>query len=262
VTTWTVGNVKVVRIVDLEVDLPAAQPVPDWCVPAFANGRGDVGIAFSTFAISSAGQRIVVDPWLANDGPRDRADASVVAERLLGALAAAGFPAEAVDVVVNTHLDGVGWNTRPAADGDAWIPSFPQARYLWSDLQLERHLADDRLAPLVDAGLIDAIAPGDRITDEVGVEDAPGHDEGHLTVRIDSGGETAAIPGHLFLSPLQLVDPSIAFDVDPASAAATRTKLLTDLAERQGLLLSPLLGGPGGGFVRRAGAGWSLEVSA
>jgi glyoxylase-like metal-dependent hydrolase (beta-lactamase superfamily II) len=114
----------------------------------------------------------------------------------------------------------------------------------------------------VTAGLIDGIAPGDQLTDEVCVEDAPGHDEGHLSVRIDDGGETAVIPGHLFLSPLQVADPSIPFDADPTTAASTRTELLTDLAAREGRLLSPLLGGPGGGVVRRAGAGWCLEVGA
>ncbi len=260
-TTWTVGDVKVVRVVDLEVDLPAGRPVPDWCVPAFANGRGEVGLAFSAFGILAAGRRIVVDPWLANDGPRGRKGAAGVAERLLHALAEAGFAAEEVDVVVNTHLDGIGWNTRPAPSG-AWVPSFPAARYRWSAVQLDRHGADDRLGPLLAANVIDAVAPGDHLTSEVSLEDAPGHEGGHLAVRIESRGETAVIPGHLFLSPLQVADPSIPFDEDPVTAAETRTRLLNDLADRQGLLLSPLLGGPGGGVVHRAGAGWCLDAHA
>ena len=69
------GGLKVVRIVDLELDLPAAQPVPDWCVPAFANGRGDVGIASAPLRSRRPASGFVVDPWLANDGPRDRVDA-------------------------------------------------------------------------------------------------------------------------------------------------------------------------------------------
>lgn len=260
--TWTVGEAEIVRIVDLELDLPAGRLVPDWCVPAFANGKGEVGLAFSAFAIRSGGRRMVVDPWLANDGPRDRAGAAGVAQRLLDELARAGFAPESVDVVVNTHLDGIGWNTRPGADAEGWVPTFPNARYRWSAVQLDRHRADDRLAPLLSAGVVDAVEPGDQLGDAVWVEDAPGHEPGHLCVRIDSGGETAAIPGHLFLSPLQVADPAIPFDEDPVTAATTRTDLLTDLAERQGLLLSPLLGGPGGGVVRQTGAGWWLDVGA
>lgn len=261
-TTWTVGDVRIVRIVDLEVDLPAGRPVPDWCVPAFANGRGEVGLAFSAFGIFSAGRRIVVDPWLANDGPRGREGAAAVAERLLHELAEAGFAAGEVDAVVNTHLDGIGWNTRPAPHGGAWVPSFPNARYHWSAIQLDRRAADDRLVPLLAANVIDAVAPGDQLTSEVSVQDAPGHERGHLAVRIDSGGQVAIIPGHLFLSPLQVADPAIPFDEDQVTAADTRTRLLNDLADRQGLLLSPLLGGPGGGVVRRAGRGWCLDACA
>ena len=260
---WTVGDVTVVRCVDLELDLPADRPVPEWCVPMFANGHGDVGLAFSAFGIASAGLRIVVDPWLANDGPRERPGAADVAQRLLSDLALAGFPADEVDVVVNTHLDGIGWNTRPAsAPGSAerWVPSFPNARYRWSAAQIERYRQDGRLTPLLAASVVDAIAPGDRLTEEVGIEDAPGHESGHLAVRIDSAGETAVIPGHLFLSPLQVADPTIPFDEDPGTAAQTRTSLLNDLADRHGLLISPLLGGPGGGTVHRDGDGWRLDA--
>ncbi|MFI0592404.1 MBL fold metallo-hydrolase [Streptomyces griseus] len=47
-------------------------------------------------------------------------------------LRAAGFAPESVDVVVLTHLhaDHVGWNTH--AEGDAWVPTYPNARYLTS----------------------------------------------------------------------------------------------------------------------------------
>jgi glyoxylase-like metal-dependent hydrolase (beta-lactamase superfamily II) len=259
-TTWTVGDATVVRVVDLEIHLPADRPVPGWCIPEFANDAGEVGLAFSAFAVHSAGRRIVVDPWLANDGPRQRHGASGVVERLLDELAAAGFPADEVDAVVNTHLDGIGWNTRPGAGDGEWVPTFPNARYRWSPAQLDRYREDERLAPLLAAGVVDPIGPGDRLTDDVFVVDAPGHEAGHLTVRIESGGRVAAIPGHLFLSPLQVDDPTIPFDEDPVTAASTRTELLSDLASRQGLLLSPLLGGPGGGVVRRAGDTWALEV--
>jgi glyoxylase-like metal-dependent hydrolase (beta-lactamase superfamily II) len=38
--------------------------------------------------------------------------------------------ADRVDVVINTHVhsDHVGWNTK--RDGDSWVPTFPNARYL------------------------------------------------------------------------------------------------------------------------------------
>jgi glyoxylase-like metal-dependent hydrolase (beta-lactamase superfamily II) len=65
---------------------------------------------------------------------RSRAPARATLDHLntgfLAALRAAGVDRNAVDVVVNTHIhsDHVGWNTR-LEDG-AWVPTFPNARYL------------------------------------------------------------------------------------------------------------------------------------
>jgi len=70
--------------------------------------------------------------------------------------------------------------------------------------------------------------------------------------------QVACITGHLFISPLQIADPSLGFDEDPVAAEQTRRRLLTDLTACDGLLLSPLLGGPGGGRVRADGEGWRL----
>jgi hypothetical protein len=258
-TAWTIGDATVTRVVDLELLLPAESPVPAWCVPAFATANGDVGLAFSAFAVAVGGIRVVVDPWLANDGPREGDAATGTADRLLGALAAAGFPAEEVDVVVNTHLDGIGWNTRPGPGGD-WVPSFPRARYLWSRAQVDFHRSDDRLAPLLAAGVVEGVDPPAEVAPGLVLEDAPGHEAGHLAVRLRRGGHEALIGGHLFISPLQVADPSIGLDDDLPLADRTRRVLLAGLADRGGVLLGPLLGGPGGGRVHSDGPGWRLEV--
>jgi len=261
VTSFVVGDTTVVRVVDLELALPSDRPVPAWCVPAFAPPGGGVLLAFSAWAFEVDGAVVVVDPWLANDGPREGPDAAETADRLLGALADAGFDPDRVDVVVNTHLDGVGWNTRPAGGGEGgWVPSFPNARYLWSATQLAIHRDDERLRPLRDAGMVDAVEPPVEPVAGLTLEDGPGHEAGHLVARLRSAGDEAVLAGHLFISPLQVADPTIDLDEDPVVAAATRTTLLTGLAERGGLLLADLLGGPGGGRVRPDGPGsWRLE---
>lgn len=63
------------------------------------------------------------------------------------------------------------------------------------------------------------------------------------------------------ISPLQISDPSIGVDDDPAQAAATRRRLLADLAKRGGQLIAPLMGGPGGGLVEPDGDTWQLTHS-
>lgn len=261
---WRVGDVEVVRIEDVSFAVPTDLPVPDWMVPDFAPSTHEVGIAFSVIAIAADGQRIVVDPWLANDGPRDRPDAEEHVDQLLASMAAAGFPAESVDIVVNSHFDGVGWNTRPTVSG--WRPTFPNARYLYPKAELD---AIDRgvfqgtagLKGLRDAGVLEATPHDLQLTPQVALVDAPGHNVGHVAVRVESDGEIAVIPGHLVLSPFQVDDPGIDVgDSDLATATTSRRRLLDELAARDGLLLTTLVGGPGGGVVRREGGGFRLDV--
>ncbi len=256
-TRWTVGSLGVHRVVDVDVALPSEAAVPAWCVPHFAPSGEEVRIAFSAFVITGAGRPIVVDPWLANDGPRHQPDAEATVTRLLDALATAGAPSDEVGVVVNTHLDGIGWNTRPGAD-EGWVPTFPRARYLWPAANLAVEVDDDRLVPLRDADVLEEVGLPYEVAPGVTLTDAPGHVQGHSVVWVRSGDESACLSGHLFVSPLQVADPSFALDDDPATATETRQRLLTDLAESEGLLLSPLLGGPGGGRVRPDGSGWRL----
>ena len=59
---------------------------------------------------------------------------------LLSELARVGVQPEDVDYVMCTHLhmDHIGWNTR-LVDGH-WIPTFPNAKYLISRIELESAL--------------------------------------------------------------------------------------------------------------------------
>jgi hypothetical protein len=264
VHSWSVGDVEIVRVEDLAFAVPTDLPVPEWMVPDFAPSAHEVGIAFTAIAIAADGQRIVVDPVLANDGPRNQADAAEHVEQLLASMADAGFPAESVDVVVDSHFDGVGWNTRPTASG--WQPTFPNARYLYPKAELD---AIDRgafpgtegLDVLRDAGVLEATPHDVQLTPHVALVDAPGHNVGHVAVRVKSNDELAGIPGHLVLSPFQVHDPGIDVgDSDLATATTSRRRLLDELAARDGLLLTTLVGGPGGGVVRREGDGFRLDV--
>ncbi|HEX8804468.1 MAG TPA: hypothetical protein VF743_09750, partial [Acidimicrobiales bacterium] len=144
-------------------------------------------------------------------------------------------------------------------DGDRWVPAFPRARYRLSRTELDLSADDRRLDPLRDAGVVDPVDPPAEVAPGVTVEEAAGHRPGHLVVRIADGGEEALVPGHLVISPLQVADPTIALDEDPAAATAIRRRLLGELAERGGRLIGSLVGGPGGGVVRPDGDAWRLD---
>jgi glyoxylase-like metal-dependent hydrolase (beta-lactamase superfamily II) len=260
-TTWTAGDVRVTRVVDEEIVLPLENPLPGWCVPGFAPSTGEFRLAFSALAIDAGGTSIVVDPWLANDAARGRADAADHGDRLLAALGTAGHPPDEVDLVVLTHFDGIGWVTRPS--GGAWVPAFPRARYVVPRVELDEWTAHpeghEGFAVLVDAGLVDTVAPPHALAPGAELIALPGHSAGHAGVRIESGGELAVYSGHLFVYLTQVIDPTLSNDEDPATATATRQRLLAELADRRGLLLTTLIGGPGGGRVERDGeARWRL----
>lgn len=262
---WRVGDVDVVRIEDTDFALPTDRPTPAWFVPAFAPKAGEVGIAFTALAIRSSDTRIVVDPWMANDGPREGADPAAHVGRLLYELDGAGFAADDIDVVVNTHLDGIGWNTRPSEQG--WVPSFPNARYLYPAAELASIDAGAELYGVEGFNqlraqvTVEGVHAPATLTPSVTLVDAPGHNAGHLAVRIEDGGALAIYAGHLVLSPFQVAAPDDPRDdgVAGPTAVATRRAILDELAAREGVLLTTLVGGAGGGVVRPDGVGFRLE---
>lgn len=268
---WRVGATQIVRIDAANLTLPTDEPVPAWAVPDFTPTVDQTPLAFTALAIRAGDRRIVVDPWIVDDSPRARPDATAVVDALLEQLADAGFPAEDVDTVIATHVDGIGWHTRPGPDGAGWVPTFPHARYLFPAAELDdiangvEVFGGEHVGPLLDAGVVDRVDAGARpyaVTAEVTLHDCPGHNSGHHLVRVESGGALAVYPGHLVVSLRQLADPTAAdADVDAALATGTRRALFAELADRGGLLLTTLIGGPGGGRVERHGDGYALRAA-
>jgi glyoxylase-like metal-dependent hydrolase (beta-lactamase superfamily II) len=264
VESWSIGSASVVRVADEEFELllpldattaTALRPATPWLVPHFITDDGNLRIGSSAIAIRSGGLRIVVDPWLAFDPPdRHGQDAASRATRLLGALEAAGYPPAEVDIVINTHIDGVGLNVLSTPNGE--IPAFPAARYLFADEELAglgagRRRGVHALETLVDDGRVDRIEDGQRLSADVTIEMTRGHSSGHVVVHIDSDSDHAVVAGHLFLHPAQVFDPAprADLDADPCGAAAARRHLLERAADDGALLVGPLFAAPGGGWV-------------
>src|SRR4030095_1601653 len=103
-------------------------------------------------------------------------------------------------VVVNTHIDGVGANTRPAADGE--VPAFPNARYVIA-AEESAALRDGRLpgAEPLDVLLAEGVVddPAGRVAGEVVMEPGPGHSPGHQIVRIGCESDDRGVIGPLVL---------------------------------------------------------------
>jgi len=242
---WSVGDAQLTRIAELEVHwpfgilLPGAEDVIDdydWLRPDFVTDDGRMRLSMHSVVIESAGLRIIVDTCVGNDKSRPGAPPfEQLSTPFLGDLEAAGFAPETIDFVVCTHLhvDHVGWNTR-LVDGQ-WVPTFPNARYLFVQAEYDYWRAEpqdygpvfeDSVQPIMDAGLADLVGPDHRINDEVWFESTPGHTPGHVSVIIESAGERAVITGDMIHHPLQFARPDMASSADyAADGASTATRL-------------------------------------
>jgi glyoxylase-like metal-dependent hydrolase (beta-lactamase superfamily II) len=277
---WQVGDVTVTRVVEstMRADpaglLPAATPADwerhrDWLVPDFVTEDGQPLLSIHMLVVESQGQVIVVDCCV-GEGKWTPYDLGERAP-LLDGLRTAGFEPEAVDVVLCTHLhfDHVGWNTR-SVDG-AWVPTFPNARYLFGRVEWEHWSAspDDEpvrvlaesVRPILDAGLADLVESTHRISDEVWLEPTPGHTPGHHSVRIASGGQEAVITGDMAHHPIQIAEPHLGLivDTDPALATDSRRKLWADVGGTPTLVIGTHFAGPTAGRVVAHGDTWKLD---
>src|SRR4249920_274783 len=138
-------------------------------------------------------------------------------------LRAAGVAPEDVDLVLCTHLhaDHVGWNTM-LRDG-RWVPTFPNAKYLFSRVENEHQdprrnpAADadplrgrayrDSVLPVIEAGQVTLLDGAHAIEDALLVEPAPGHTPGHVILKLVDRGERALFCGDALHHPLQVYAP-------------------------------------------------------
>ena len=284
---WKIGDVEVARIVEVnafEDDMKMLLPqegTPEfvqqfkWLRPHFATAAGRMLISFQCFVLASRGRRVMIDTCIGADRQREFDVFCNLKSTFLEDLAAAGFPRETVDTVLCTHLhfDHVGWNTHKV--GDRWVPTFPQARYLFGKrewdhwLHLRRtggyhhmeHLTDS-IDPILEAGLAQFVEPDHRITDEVWLEPTPGHTPGHVSVHISSRGQEAVITGDLMHHPIQFAvpDSQVNFDMDKAQGARTRRAFMERYQDRKALVIGSHFCDPTSGFIVRDGAAWKLVL--
>ena len=266
------GGAALTRVIESQVDnLPLKvfpqTPPEAWrelaCEfgPTFWNDAG-WRIALQTWVIEVDGLTVLVDTGVGND--RDRPTMPPfdhLHTDFLGSLANAGVDPAAVDVVINTHLhsDHVGWNTM-GQDG-AWVPTFPNARYLMAEADY-RHFHPDsvaqRPAPRTEeeaawraGGLIvfeDSVLPVEeqielwsddyRLCESIRLRPAPGHTPGASVVWLDAG-KPAVFVGDLTHSPIQLHRPNdpCAWDEDFGAAAVTRKRVLTEASRRRAAVI-------------------------
>jgi len=229
-------------------------------------------LSIHALLVEAPGLRLVVDTCIGNDKQRGMLGGQSLSTPFLQHLADAGWSRESVDAVVCTHLhvDHVGWNTM-LQDG-AWVPTFPNARYLigkqelahWSahDDAEQQVILSDSVKPILDAGLAELVEMDHRISPEIRLTPSIGHTPGHVSVMIESKGETAVITGDMTHHPCQLAHPdwSPPFDTDPKAAAATRARMFAEWADKPILVIGTHYAAPTAGHVKRDGEAFRFDA--
>jgi len=287
-TEWRIGAALATRIEEsYEPNFDARRFFPDWdaavaqehgawLAPAhYDPASGFLKLSIHSWLLTLGGKRVLIDACVGNHKPRAaRPKWNMMNTQYLERLATAGAKPEQIDMVMCTHLhvDHVGWNTRLV--NGKWVPTFPNARYLfgrrewehWSSeaaLHRDGDVMGDSVQPVIDAGLAELVDMDHALTPEVRLEPTPGHTPGHVSVRITSQGEEAVITGDLMHHPLQCAEPDLAnnFDVDAAAARRTRRDFLSRYSNQPVLVLGTHFAPPTGGWVVDADNAWRFDLA-
>ena len=279
--SWQVGRVKITRIVEMDLPVPATaipQATPEalrrspWLYPHFVSeDDATLNLSIHALLVEAPGLKLVVDTCIGNDRPREITGGEPLATPFLQHLAQVGWPRDGVDVVVCTHLhtDHVGWNTM--LEVGKWAPTFPRARYLigrreyefWSacDDDEQQAMLGDSIRPVVEAGLVELVELDHVISPQVRLTPSIGHTPGHVSVVIESEGERAVITGDMAHHPCQLAHPDWSLgDDDPKVAALTRARLFAEWADQPTLVIGTHFAAPTAGRVVRDGTAFRFAV--
>ena len=286
---WQIGKIKVTRIQELVFPefsdvIPAVtqELVKEikWLFPHFVTADGHLSLSIHSLIVETPTDRLVVDTCI-GDG-RDRMPMEgmhMLSTNYMRDMQAEGYQPEDMDFVLCTHLhvDHVGWNTR-LVDGK-WVPTFPNAKYImdkkdldfWGSIdadtdidfmQVQRQVFEDSLMPVINAGLAQPVDAPSIICEGVRLISTPGHTPGHVSVVLESEGQTGLITGDFIHHPIQFHDPALVspFDVDNEMAIETRRRIFGEYADTPTLIIGTHFAGPTAGTLVTENGTYRLKV--
>src|SRR5215813_6012620 len=285
---WRVGEIEITRVLEFEAALfePAVihpDVTPElierhrsWLEPTLMNpASGLMVFSFHSTVIRTPDAIILVDTCSGNDKERPHKSRYHRKNLLyLAILAAAGFAPEDINYVLCTHLhaDHVGWNTR-LLDG-RWVPTFPNARYLfgreeWEHWRVAEWRAayttdpyyEDSLLPVMERGHAALIATDYSFDDHVRVESWPGPTPGHVCVVVGARQASVVLSGDIMHTPLQCAEPQLnsCFCVDAETARATRRRFLETFADSPVMVIPAHFPTPTAGWIRSHGGSFRFH---
>ena len=246
---FDLGNVTIHRVVEQEAPLfqvtdffpTLTKEMIDenrsWLEPKYFTG-GKVVLCIQSYIVKTPHHTIMVDSCVGNHKPRPARPFwnMMNSDRYEKSLAAAGFGLGDIDYVMCTHLhvDHVGWNTR--LENGRWVPTFPKAKYLFADRELEfwsqKEKGDpakfpwitDSVLPIVAAKRHEVVRSDHALNELVQLIPTPGHTIDHFSVHVGKPGQDAVITGDMIHSPIQARYPDLGMRADYDSKLAGQSR--------------------------------------
>jgi glyoxylase-like metal-dependent hydrolase (beta-lactamase superfamily II) len=281
--SWRIGDVTVTRIVEIwnftdHINMTIADAEPEevmamaWLHPNYATPDGRQKMNFQGFVVQTPTLNVMLDTCIGNGRDRFYDVFRDLDTSFLEDLATLGLAREDIDIVLCTHLhfDHVGWNTY--WDGGQWVPTFPNARYLFGKAEfaaweaMRRHdehgLHDvrhfiDCIDPIVNRDMAELIATDHRLGEELRVEPSHGHTPGHIHLCIESKGARGVITGDLMHHPIQTAMPGrpARFDMDVDQGIVTRRDFVEKYKDSGVMVIGAHFADPTAGWIRSEGDG-------
>jgi glyoxylase-like metal-dependent hydrolase (beta-lactamase superfamily II) len=254
------------------LDAEARQVHPEWFPAGTYDNEGYALMSLHAWLVRHEGRTILIDAGAGNDKARPQQKVlDNLSTEFLVRLHEVGVQPGDIDFILLTHIhsDHVGWNTRLANDG--WVPTFPNAEVIVSDLEYAYGLAltgdDDAgiTAARDRAGLgepvrlpvsgtfADSILPlageipvrrvrvdGSEVLPGVRLLPTPGHSIDHASIELISGSERALFSGDVLHHPVEVYDPDLvsAFCEFPDASRRSRGWFLDYAASTDSVVFS------------------------
>ena len=278
---------KLVEVVDplspefafLDYDETKIMKYLKWLSPNFMSSSKDginLFFSFHTFVIQGNNKTILIDTCIGNHKERTALPSWHNQNRpYLDNLRSMGVDPNEVDYVMCTHLhaDHVGWNTQ-LIDG-SWVPTFPNAKYIFSKLDYEKHDSiylnkakspdqepnpgegdfysswEDSILPIINSGSYELVDYDFSIDDSISIIHTPGHTPGHYCVNMKSQGQEAFFTGDMMHHPLLVSEPKwiTHFCLDPKQSSLTRKNFIDNNTDNGSIIFAAHFAGPTAGKI-------------
>ena len=260
-----------------EIDLEVFNQHKNWVEPFYDFAKKTIRISMHSYVISTPEINILVDTCIGNDknrvgnGPIYKANADVLSHwnlrdsAYLKNLSDIRIHPEEIDYVMCTHLhaDHVGWNTK--LDNGRWVPTFPNAKYLFSPVELAnitkeannpydqyvKLMYEDSILPVIQSGQSVLIDNSLDLGKGINLLPTPGHSPGHYCIEIESAKRKGILTGDILHNPIQVNYPELStmFCADKIKSNEQRIKLVDDLTDTETIILAAHFGGSTAGKI-------------